>query len=129
MSQGYSGTQANIQIGSNDVDTMGWSADPEVNTWDSTTTADNGWDDTSSSTSKLSGTFDILYNKAKKPFGTLGLTPGTVFTNGIFYINKTDGDNLTGNGLITKASIKAKVKEGIVITVSFTNKGAWTFPS
>lgn len=128
MSQGYSGVDGKVYVGANDADTMGWSADPEANTWDSTTTADGGWDDTNASTKKLSGSFDILYNKAKKPFGTLGLTQGAIVTL-FLYISHTDGDNLTGSALITKVSIKGKVKEGIILTVSFVSKGIWTLPS
>lgn len=129
MSQGYSGVQANVLIGAVDADAMGWSADVEVNTWDSTTTADGGWDSTSPSTNKLSGTFDILYNTTKPPFGSLGLTQGTVITALNLYINKTAGNFLTGGALITKVSVKAKIKEGIILTCSFVNRGVWTLPT
>ena len=128
MSQGYSGVHANVRVGANDVDAMGWTADYEANTWDSTTTADGGWDATSTSTLKFSGTFDVLYNKTKKPFGTLALNPGTLFS-GQFFITSVDGDVLTGQGTITKASIKAKIREGIIITISFVNNGPWVLPS
>lgn len=128
MSQGYSGVNAQVHVGANDVDASSWNADVETNTWDSTTTADGGWDDMSSSTSKISGSFDILYNKAKKPFGTLGLTQGAIVAL-VLYISSVDGDNLAGNALITKISPKTKVKEGIILTVSWTGKGSWTLPS
>ena len=96
MSQNYSGVEGNVLVGANDVDTMGWEADVEVNTYDSTTTADAGWDDTSAATSKASGSFDILYNKAKPPFGTLALVQGTIITLLTLYINKADGVAITG---------------------------------
>ena len=38
------------------------------------------------------------------------------------------GTTLTGNGLITKLSLKTKVKDGFMVTASFTSKGTWTLP-
>lgn len=128
MSQGYSGVEGNVFAGANDVDTMGWSADLEYNVWDATTTADGGWDDTGLATQKLSGTFDILYNKDKTPFGTLGLANGQVVAMKL-YINKTDDVKLTGNGKITKLSLKGNLKEGRIVTCSFVNSGSWTLPT
>jgi hypothetical protein len=128
MSQGYSGYQGNVLAGANDVDCQDWSADHEVNTWDSTTTADAGWDDTSTATKKLSGTFDILYDPTKTPFGTLGLTPGSTVSLQLF-VNKPAGIALAGSALLTKASIKSATKDGIKVAISFVNKGPWTLPS
>jgi hypothetical protein len=128
MSQAYSGVQANVHVGTTDVDAQGWTIDVSANTFDSTTTADGGWDDETPATLRIEGTFDFFYNAAKKPFGTLALTPGTVFT-GQFFINTTAGDMLTGKGLVKKVSIKSKVKEGVMLTASFVNKAAWTLPS
>ena len=129
MSTAYSGVQANVQSGSLDMDAQDWSADVEVSTFDSTTTADAGWEDTTASTKKVTGSFQFFYNPAKKPTGaTANLTPGAtpVLT---LYVNKTGGDNLTGTALILKLSLKTKVKDGFIVTASFTSKGLWTLPS
>jgi hypothetical protein len=131
MSAAFSGAYSNVQSGTLDMDTQGWSADPEINTFDSTTTADAGWDDTTGATSKISGSFDFLWNPSKKPSGaTAALTPGATPTLTL-YVNKllNPGDILTGKALITKLSLKAKVKDGFTVTVSFTSKGAWVYPS
>jgi hypothetical protein len=128
MSQAYSGVQGNILISGNDVDAQGWSADVEANSFDSTTTADGGWDDETGSTSKISGSFDFFYNKAKPPFGSLGVTPNTVAILKL-YVHLSDGNFLTGSALIKKVSFKTKVKEGFVLTASFMGKGIWTLPS
>jgi hypothetical protein len=131
MSQAYSGEFANWVSGSTDMDMQSWSVDIEVNTFDSTTTADTGWDDTTPATKKLSGSVDFFYNPSKKPTGaTANLTPGSIGTLTL-YVNKSldVGDVLTGNALITKLSFKAKVKDGFLITASYVNKGPWTLPS
>lgn len=128
MSQGYSGYEGNVYAGAIDCDVQDWSADVEVNTWDSTTTADAGWDDTSAATSKASGTFDILYNPTKTPFGTLGLSKGSIVTLQL-YVNKPAGTMLTGSALITKTSIKSATKDGIKVAISWVSKGAWTLPT
>jgi hypothetical protein len=128
MSTAYSGVESNVQVGATDVDAQGWSADVEVSTFDSTTTADGGWEDMSAATKKLSGSFDIFYNSSKKPFGTLGLTVGSTVTLTL-YVNKTAGDALSGSALITKMSLKSKIKDGFTVTCSFTNKGVWTLPT
>jgi hypothetical protein len=128
MSQGYSGYEGNVFAGAVDTDVQEWTADVEVNTWDSTTTADGGWDDTSPATSKASGAFDILYNPSKTPFGTLGLSKGSIVALQL-YINKPAGVMLSGSALITKNSIKSATKDGIKVAISWVNKGAWTLPS
>lgn len=131
MSAAISGVNGNVLVGTEDMDVMGWSLDPEVNTFDSTTTADAGWDDTTPSTKKVSGSFDFLYNVLKKPTGaTAGLTPGSTPTLTL-YIDKVNqsGETYSGRALITKLSLKGKVKEGWIVTASFVNKGSWTFPS
>ena len=69
MSQAYSGVQANVHVGTTDVDAQGWTIDVSANTFDSTTTADGGWDDETPATLRIEGTFDFFYNAAKKPFG------------------------------------------------------------
>ena len=111
------------------MDGMGWSADYEVNTFDSTTTADAGWDDTTSSTQKISGSFDIFYNPLKKPTGaTAGLKPGSTPTLYLWVVNP-GGDSYSGTALIIKLSLKQKTKEGFIVTCSFVSKHAWTVPS
>ena len=131
MSQAYSGAYANVQSGATDMDAQGWNADVEVNTFDSTTTADNGWDDTTSSTKKIGGAFDFFFNPAKKPTGTTAnLTPGSIVSLTLYVDKSVDpGDTLTGSALITKLSLKSKVKDGFMCTASWVNKGAWTLPS
>jgi hypothetical protein len=129
MSQAFSGVQANVQSGTLDMDASGWSADVDTSTFDSTTTADAGWEDTTLATMKVTGSFDFFYNPAKKPTGsTANLTPGMTPTLTLF-VNKTSGDSLVGVGLITKLSLKSKVKDGFMVTASFTSKSAWTLPS
>lgn len=129
MSTAYSGVNSNVQSGSLDMDASGWSADVEVSTFDSTTTADAGWEDTTAATKKVSGSFDFFYNVAKKPTGaTANLTPGSIVTLTL-YVNKTISESLVGSALILKLSLKEKVKDGFIVTASFTSKGIWTLPS
>jgi hypothetical protein len=127
MSQAYSGIHANVLVGATDVDTSGWELKHEFNTFDSTTTADGGWDDTTTSTQKISGSITFFYNKTKYPYG-LPMGPGTVATLKLF-ISNVDGNFFTGSGLITGLSFGAKIKEGIALTASFVNKGVWTLPT
>lgn len=130
MSAALSGINSNVLIGSNDIDSSGWSADIEANTFDSTTTADLGWEDTTPSTKKVSGSFDFLYNPAKKPTGaTIGITPGTTIANLVLWIVNPGGDSLAGKALITKLSLKQKTAEGFTVTASFVSKGVWILPS
>lgn len=131
MSAAISGINGYVKSGTTNMDVTGWSGDPEVNTFDSTTTADGGWDDTSASTKKISGSFDFFYNPAKKPTGAAAnLTPGSTPTLSL-YIDEVNqpSEVFTGVGLITKLSLKSKVKDGWIVTASFTGKGAWTFPT
>ena len=131
MSQAYSGAYANVISGTLDMDCEGWDADVETSSFDSTTTADDGWEDETASTKKVSGTFEFFWNPAKKPTGaTAALTPGSVVSLTL-YINKLvdPGDTLTGSALIKKLGLKAKVKDGFLCTASFTSKGQWTLPS
>ena len=132
MSAAFSGEYANVVSGSLDMDCQGWTADPEANTFDSTTTADLGWDDTTAATSKISGTFDFFYNVSKKPTGaTAGLTPGSTVSSLTLYVNKSaySSETFSGKALITKLSLKSKVKDGFMVTASWVSKGAWTYPS
>jgi len=130
MSKAYSGVGANVEVGETpvDVDVQGWSADVSVNTFDSTTTADGGWDDETPATKRIEGSFDFFYNKDKRPTGTaVGITPGAVVDLAL-YVNKTDDEKLEGSALIKKLSLKSKTKEGFLVTASFVGKGVWTLP-
>ncbi len=129
MSTAYSGVGGNVNSGSTDMDVSGWSADHETSNFDSTTTADLGWEDETPATQKVSGSFDFFYNKNKKPTGSsanmrAGSTPTLTL-----YVNKADGELLTGLGLIKKLSIKTKTKDGVLCTATFTSKGVWTLPT
>lgn len=128
MSTAYSGVKGNVLSGATDIDVQSWTLDHEINTFDSTTTADGGWDDTTPATQKISGSFDFFYNKAKYPYGALNIFPGATPTLKLF-VNMTDGNFWTGAGLITKLSVKDKVKDGTVLTATFVNKGVWTVPT
>lgn len=129
MSAALSGVHANVISGSTDMDASGWSADYEVSTFDSTTTADAGWEDETSATQKLSGSFDFFYNALKKPTGsTANLTPGSTPTL-VLWVDNPGGDSWTGKALIKKLSLKSKVKDGFLVTASWTSKGIWTVPS
>ena len=131
MSKSYSGADGKVFVGDKDCDVQGWTATPAVNTYDSTTTGDDGWDDTSPATQKLSGSFDVFFNKDKPTTDTgatgLGLRQGAVVALEL-YLSKTDDVKLAGNALITQLSIKSATKAGITIAVSFENKGPWLLP-
>ena len=127
MSIALSGVLGKVVAGATDMDVSGWTLDPEVETFDSTTTADAGWESTTAAAKKISGSFDCFYNTAKKPTGSVaGLTPGNTVT---LRLDATTGESFTGSALITKLSIKSKAKESITVTASFKNVGAWTYPS
>lgn len=128
MSFAYSGVQGNVLSGAIDTDMSKWDLKHEINTFDSTTTGDAGWDNTTASTQKISGSFTFFYNPAKFPYGTLNLAPGATPTLKMF-INETSGNFFTGVGLITGLSFSVAVKEGIPVTASFVNKGPWTLPT
>jgi hypothetical protein len=129
MSQAYSGVGGNVFTGAVDLDAKGWNIDYTVNVFDSTTTADGGWDDETAATQRIEGTVDVFYNILKKPTGaTAGLTPGSTPTMKL-YVNLAANEFFTGKALIKKLSLKSVVKEGFTVTVSFVNKAAWTVPS
>jgi hypothetical protein len=129
MSTALSGINANVFSGAVDLDASGWTADYEVATFDSTTTADLGWHDETASTQKISGSFDIFYNPAKKPTGSsAGIKPGST-PNLVLWVANPGGDNYAGKALIQKLSIKTKTAEGITVTCTFINKGPWTVPT
>lgn len=129
MSTNYSGVDGVVEVGSQDAEVSGWSADVSVNTYDSTTTADGGWDDESAATKRVEGTFNFLWKPTAPPTGsTLGLAVGAVVALHL-YVSKTDDVELTGQALITKLSITSAVKDGVKVAASFVGKGAWTLPS
>jgi hypothetical protein len=131
MSTAISGANGTVHVGSANADVSGATVDIEVGGFDTTTTADLGWEDETGTQKKLTFSFDFFYNVAKKPTGgTLTLTPGTVATVTI-YVDEVNqpGEVFTGSGLIKKLSIKSKVKDGWMITASGRNKGPWTLPS
>lgn len=128
MSTAYSGVGGTVKVGALDADVQGYNFDYSVNTFDSTTTADAGWDDETPATQRLEGSFDFFYNKAKKPTGAMGITPGTTVAALTLNINETDGEAFTGKALIKKLSVKSKTKDGVTLTASFVNKGPWTIP-
>lgn len=129
MSTAYSGVEANVKVAATDLDVQGWTADVSANTFDTTTTADGGYDDETAGTKRIEWSFDFFYNKNKPPFGSLALIPGAELANMTFYVNLTDDIKLQGKGLVKKVSLKTKVKEGFVLTASGVNKGAWTLPT
>jgi hypothetical protein len=127
MSTPLSGVAGKVVSGSTDMDVSGWSGEFEVDTFDSTTTADAGWESTTAAAKKVSGSFECFYTLAKKPTGaTAGLTPGSTVT---LRLDATSGESYTGSALITKLSVKSKAKESVTFTASFKNVGAWTYPS
>ena len=127
MSIALSGVNGKVRAGVTDMDVSGWTIDPEVETFDSTTTADAGWESTTAAAKKISGSFDFFYNVSKKPTGaTAGLTPGNTVA---LALDVQSGETYSGNALITKLAIKSKAKESITITASFKNVGAWVYPS
>jgi hypothetical protein len=128
MSTAYSGTEANVKVAAVDLDVQGWTADVSVSTFDSTTTADGGWEDETATVSKIEWSFDFFYNPSKSP-GSLGIIPGQTLTNMTLYVNLTDDVKLQGNGLVKKLSYKSKVKDGFTVTASGTGKGEWTLPT
>jgi hypothetical protein len=127
MSTALSGVNGKVLSGAMDMDVTGWNLDHEIDTFDSTTTADAGWEDTTASAQKIAGSFDFFYNLAKKPTGaTANLKAGATPT---LHLQVQSGEECTGVALITKLSLKSKTKEGITITATFKNKGVWTLPS
>lgn len=129
MGVAFSGEKGTVTAGSTDMDVTGWSADMEVNTIDSSTTAEAGWEDAIYGLRKFSGSFDFFYNPAKRPTGaTAGLLPGAA-SYPTLTLQATTGEVFTGNAMITKLSMKSKVKDAFTVTASFTSKGAWTLPS
>jgi hypothetical protein len=128
LSQAYSGVNANVLSATVDVDIQSYTLDYDAKTFDSTTTADGGWEDETSATQKITFSFDFFWNPTKSPNGVLGLKPGS--TPALqFYVNKPANIQFTGNGQIKKWSVKSKVEDGVLMTASGVNKGVWTVPA
>ena len=103
MSFAFSGAYSNALVNGVDADSKGWTADLGGSSFDSTTTADVGWEDTTWATNNVTGSVDILWNPAKHPTGSsLTLMAGTVIQVLTLYINKPDGESLNGTALILK---------------------------
>ncbi len=128
MSQAYSGVGGNVLVGAVDCDASGWNFDHSVNTFDSTTTADLGWDDETAATERIEGSVDFFYNKDKDPYSDMSMRPGTTVAQMTLYVNKDDDVKFQGKALIKKISVKTKTKDGVLLTASFMNKGPWTGP-
>lgn len=134
MSAAITGVNATVKIGTQNVDASGVNLDIEIDTFDTSTTADLGYADATGGLKKVSGSFDFFYNIAKKPTGAspgLGLVPGTIITGMVISIDAVNdvGETFTGNALITKLSLKSKVQDGWMITANFMGKGPWTLPA
>jgi hypothetical protein len=122
----YSGFEGKVFSGATDMDVSEWSADIEITEIDVTTTAGNGFEQTLTGPTKISGKFTVFYTTEKNPFGvTAGLTPGESVT---LHLHTGGGDELTGLALITKAMIKSAVKEAVSVELNFRNDGPWTYP-
>jgi hypothetical protein len=129
MSAAFSGEAGTVTANAVDMDVTGWSVDVEVNTIDTSTTAEDGWEDAIYGLRKVSGSFDFFYNTSKRPTGaSAGLMPGAT-SYPTLTLQLTTGETLSGSAMITKLSIKSAVKDGTTVTASFTSKGAWTLPS
>lgn len=137
MSKALSGYGGNVKNDAVDCDVQGWAATFAANTWDSTTTADEGWDHTSTSTRNVKGTFDFLWNPDKQPHVPtdeaedpgLGLYEGAVVPKLKLYVDAgTAALFYQGGAVITQVAIKSVTKAGITITASFENRGKWYRP-
>jgi hypothetical protein len=129
MGVAFSGEKGTVTAGAVDMDVTGWSADMEVNTIDTSTTAELGWEDAIYGLRKFSGSFEFFYNPAKRPTGaSAGLLPGST-TYPTLTLLATTGETFTGSAMITKLSFKSKVKDAFAVTATFTSKGAWTLPT
>src|SRR5262245_57527120 len=127
MSASISGWNGTVKSGATDLDVEGWSADFKIVEVDTTTTADAGWEDTAPGVKSVEGSFDFNYVVANKPTGSgANLTMGNTVA---LTLTVTTGETFTGNALITKLSIKNKVKDTVKVTASFKNKGVWVLPS
>lgn len=129
MSFGIAGFKSKVLSGSTDMDVVGGSFDHETGDIDTTTTSDNGWEDSIDAPQKISGSFDFMYNPNKSPFSDVTkLRPGrstTDFPTLLLYYSETE--YVTGTARIQKLTKKSTVKDGIVFTATFVSKGAWTW--
>lgn len=135
MSKAYSGVSGTVSSNGTDLAVTGFSADVETTEVDTTTTADAGWEDAISSTTKVSGSFDFFWRPDVDPFNSvLGLMPGAqalgiTATYPALVLKLDTSNSLSGTALITKLSVKSEVKGAKQLTASFRSKGAWVVPT
>jgi hypothetical protein len=129
VSQAVTGQDGTVLSGSTDMDVTGFTADIEVGDVETSTTAEQGWEDSIDGLKKVTGSFDFLYNPAKSPFSALAnLLPGSG-TYPVLTLRATSGQLYHGTARVSKLSLKSEVKDAKKFTATFTSKGAWTFPS
>jgi hypothetical protein len=129
MSTAYSGVDGTVTVGAVDMDVRKFDATVKDDGFDSTTTADAGWSHTSDSIRMVEGSLECFYNTSKNPF----VAPMTFFARPSVYptltLNCGGGDSLTGVAKIKEVKIASEVKDGIILNISFTSRGAWTLPT
>ena len=72
MSAAFSGVLGTVKSGAIDLDVEGWSADPEIEKFDSTTTADAGWADSSAAVKKDHGLVRFLLQHRQETHRSFG---------------------------------------------------------
>lgn len=136
MSKALSGYGGNVLNGTTDCDVQGWALTYATNTWDATTTADGGWDDTAPGTRNAKGSFDFLFNPDKQPHVAtdaaedpgLGLNEGDTIVALKLFVDKTGNLCHQGRALISNIQTKSVTKQGITLTASFESRGPWYKP-
>lgn len=128
MATAIAAWKSKIKSGATDMDIVSGSFDYETSDIDTTSTADNGWEDSIDGPAKVSGSFDFLYNPNKSPFSDVTkLMPGRSTTEfPVLQLYYSDTEYLQGTARIQKLSKKGAVKEGIMFTCTFVSKGTWT---
>ncbi len=129
MSTAISGFKGKVLSGSTDMDVSGYSYEFDNGGFDSTTTADAGWEDTNNGSNKISGSFDYFFNPAKNPWGAVANLAPNSTTYPTLKLYCDDDKFATGLAKITKQSVKSATKEGITMTASFVSKGVWSLPT
>ena len=135
MAEAYAGKDGAVFVGTKDAKVTGFTVNPKVNTFDTTTTADGGHDDVCASTKSCDGSFDFLYLTAAgddpfKPTG-LNLRHGSTVDLVLYVFKATVEANsikLAGKALIEQLSVKHAVKGGFIVTATFKSKGLWLYP-
>ena len=111
-----------------DVDMQEWDLTYEVKTFDSTTTADGGWEDETAAIKKITGSVKFFFDSSKSPNGVLGMAPGATPALQLF-VNQPANTSFAGTALIKNWANKVAVSGGFIITAAFVNKGVWTIPA